>query len=257
MNNVLFAVIVLVLIVLTWQYLFRYSPLNTKPIGACTGVGSDQSCEYYYVHREHDDAAAAASLMNEITRRNEVLIEYITSKYDKSGVSGVDPDKGGRIDVVAGSELYPSEVNWEELQNSQVAGVSIREYLHERIHQLMTHYSQNRLYEISPLNKTGVTSYAEDKTTLILCLRHKTPNADGVYELHDINTMMFVVLHELAHMMNDRWGHDKESHFWTLFKFLLANAIECQIYAPIDYGYHPIVYCGLKLSYNPYYDPRL
>lgn len=256
MNNILFAVVVLFSLVLIWQYLFRYSPLNTRAVGACTGLGDGQTCEYYYVHREHDDTAAAAGLMNEITRRNNILLSYIKNKYDTTTASS-DPDKSGRIDVIPGSGLYPTDINWDELQNSQTAGVEIREYLHDRIHQLMINYDQDRLYEISPLNKTGVTSYAEDKTTLILCLRKKLPNKDGVYELHDINTMMFVVLHELSHMMNDRWGHDKASRFWTLFKFMLANAVECNVYKPIDYGTHPITYCGLKLSYNPYYDQRL
>ena len=259
MNNILFAVLILISVVLTWHYLFRYSPLNTRAVGACAGLGDGQTCEYYYVHREHNDSAAAAALMNEITTRNDKLLEYLKDKYDTTSAS-TNPDKSGRIDVVPSSGLYPSDlenVNWEQLQNSQTSGVEIREYLHERIHQLMTNYNTNRLYEISPLNKTGVTSYAEDKSTLILCLRKKTPNERGEYELHDINTMMFVVLHELAHMMNDRWGHDKESRFWTLFKFLLANAVECGVYKPIDYSYHPITYCGLRLSYNPYYDARL
>lgn len=260
MNNILFGVLIFICLVLTWHYLFRYGPLNTKPIGACTGVGLGQSCEYYYVHREHNDAAAAAALMNEITERNDKLIEYLKNKYDTTQASPSDPDKSGRIDIVPGSALYPAaldNVNWESLQNSQTSGIEIREYLHERIHQLMMNYNTNRLYEISPLNKTGVTSYAEDKSTLILCLRKKTPNAAGEYELHDINTMMFVVLHELAHMMNNRWGHDKESRFWTLFKFLLANAVEIGVYKPVNYSYHPITYCGLRLSYNPYFDTRL
>jgi hypothetical protein len=258
MDNVLFAVLVVIAIVLLWHFLFRFGPLNTKPVGACTGLGKDQNCEYYYVHREHNDAAAAAALMNEITSRNDKLINHIKNKYDITNASN-DPDKSSRIDVVPGTAMYSlsDDINWEQLQNSHTAGVEIREYLQERIHQLIQNYDQNRLYEISPLNKTGVTSYAEDKTKLILCLRKKTPNDRGEYELHDINTMMFVVLHELAHMMNNRWGHDKESRFWTLFKFLLANAVEINVYTPVHYGNHPITYCGLRLTYNPYFDSRL
>jgi hypothetical protein len=57
--------------------------------------------------------------------------------------------------------------------------------------------------------------------------------------------------------MNDKMNHSEESGFWPLFKFMLVNAVDCGIYTPIDYAAHPVVYCGLKLSYNPYYDSRL
>jgi len=68
---------------------------------------------------------------------------------------------------------------------------------------------------------------------------------------------MFVVVHELAHMMNDLWGHSEQSNFWYLFKFLLLNAVEIDIYKPVNYAVKPIVYCGLKLTYNPLFDNNL
>ena len=80
---------------------------------------------------------------------------------------------------------------------------------------------------------------------------------EGKNKLHDINTMMFVVIHELAHIMNNRWGHTKSSNFWELFKFMLINGIEIGIYEPINYAIDPIVYCGLEITYNPIYDTNI
>ena len=66
-------------------------------------------------------------------------------------------------------------------------------------------------------------------------------------------TLMFVVLHELTHMMNNKWDHHLD--FWLLFKFLLTNAADIGIYSPVNYKIYPINYCGLDLYYNPYFDP--
>jgi hypothetical protein len=121
--------------------------------------------------------------------------------------------------------------------------------------QLISNYNSDEIYEISPLNKQGLTSYTENKKVLILCLRRKAADLAGHHPLHDINTMMFVVLHELTHMMNSTWDHHYD--FWQLFKFVLENAVEAGVYTPVDYSRAPIVYCGLRLSYNPLYDPRL
>ena len=252
-KNILLAFIIICSLILLYTGWFKYSVMNTRPIGICTNA---TGCETYYVHREHSDPEAAAKLLEQITERNDTLIKYLRNKYETTS-STADPDKSGKIDIVHGSELYPDSITYSSLYESTMSNISIREYLHERIEQLISHYSQNRLYEISPLNSSGVTSYSEDKKKLILCLRKKVPNEQGVYELHDINTMMFVVLHELAHMCNDQWGHSKESNFWVLFKFLLVNSVECGIYEPVNYGPTPIVYCGLPLTYNPYYDSRL
>lgn len=80
---------------------------------------------------------------------------------------------------------------------------------------------------------------------MVFCLRHKNG------KLHDINTIMFVVLHEITHMLNDRWGH--EVYFWQLFRVVLTDAVECGIYVPIDYSIAPQKYCGMTITQNPYF----
>ena len=64
------------------------------------------------------------------------------------------------------------------------------------------------------------TSYTINKgEEMHVCLREK----DKHTKLHDMNTLMFVVLHELAHVMSDSVGHNKE--FKDNFKFILNKAM--------------------------------
>jgi hypothetical protein len=107
----------------------------------------------------------------------------------------------------------------------------------KKVQRLIRGYNENSIWEIHPRNLFGFTSYTENKgEQLVFCLRK--PNG----ELHDINTMMFVGLHELSHIMNDEWGHKPK--FWHIFRFVLDNAVECGIYQPVNYAQNPITYCG-------------
>ena len=68
----------------------------------------------------------------------------------------------------------------------------------------------------------------------------------------DENTLTFVAIHELSHVMTESVGHKKE--FWENFKFLLKNAVNMGIYKPVDYKKNPQPYCGMDITDNPYYD---
>jgi hypothetical protein len=246
MDRLTIACIIFCLLILVYinRDTIKYGTWNTKMVSVHD--------EEYKVHRAHSDSMAAARLLSEINKRNETLISQLQKKYISSIVqSSTDNMKNNRIDVIPATEMYSASHDVVELMNSP----RYKEYLQERILQLTHNYSSKRMYEISPLNTGENTSYTEDKRTLVFCLRHKTPNSLGEYELHDINTMMFVVLHELSHMMNNTWDHHLD--FWILFKFLLMNAVECGIYTPVNYELHPINYCGLMLRYNPLYDNKI
>jgi hypothetical protein len=209
-------------------------------------------CESYFVHRQHHNPRDAAKVLEQVTNRSKRFIDHLKSKYigPQFAGAGIDPDKANRIDVIGGSELY----NSDDIVSTMHA-ILTPEYVQERVTQLMNNYDSDKVYEISPLNKEGNTSYTEDKARLVLCLREKEKNLNGEHELHDINTIMFVVLHELSHMMNKEWGHPEG--FWVLFKFMLLNAVEADVYQPVNYSLYPIRYCGLLLTYNPIFDPRL
>ena len=116
----------------------------------------------------------------------------------------------------------------------------------EQSYMLRKNYEKNNIYEISPHNISGQTSFLRNKSILVLCLRRKDTG-----ELHDVNTIMYVILHELAHMINKEWGH--KQLFWDKFHFLLQEAVDIGIYTPVDYSKKPMTYCGLKIQYSPLY----
>lgn len=236
-RQLLTAVALILLLVIFYHCYYKYSHLNTHRIVSCPS----NRCEAYNVHRHHADQREAARIMGEVTSRNAKLIEHLREKYIPGFNPSMESIKNNHIDVIGSTGIYDGKLD--------------NEYLQERVTQLLSKYNSRDIYEISPLNSSGVTSYTQDKETLILCLRKKEKNQSGANELHDINTIMFVVVHELSHMMNDRWGHDVD--FWILFKFMLENAVECGVYSPVDYSSHPILYCGLLLTYNPIFDPNL
>ena len=68
----------------------------------------------------------------------------------------------------------------------------------------------------------------------------------------DVNTLTFVAIHELAHIMTVSEGHKQD--FWRNFKFLLEQAKDAQLYRPEDYKRKPKDYCGMTITDNPYYD---
>ena len=234
----------IVCVLLILYFVFKYSYLNTTTVNF---AGTP-----YKVHNVHHNKEQAAQILSEIIKRNKILIEHLKLKYNVSNFTGMDPAKANRIDVI------PSSGDDEEdaIKENIPFLMSDMNYLGERVMQLQERYNINNISEISPLNPSGSTSYTENKgEKLVLCLRNKIPDKDGIYEFHDINLIMFVVLHELTHVMNDRWGH--LSQFWQLFRVVLRNAVECGIYQPVDYRNNNKDYCGMKITYNPLYDNEM
>ena len=92
------------------------------------------------------------------------------------------------------------------------------------------------------------TSYSENKgQRIVVCLRDKLKKPD--YPLIDINTIMFVMLHEMAHLMTETIGHTPE--FWENFKRILHDAVKIGIYTPVNYARQPTPYCGMTITDSP------
>jgi predicted metal-dependent hydrolase len=86
------------------------------------------------------------------------------------------------------------------------------------------------------------TSYTINKgEKIVICLRSKFLN-----ELHDINTIMYVVIHELAHVGCPEYGHTPL--FKKIFIFLLKESHKINIYTPVDYRKKPQDYCGMTIN---------
>jgi len=92
------------------------------------------------------------------------------------------------------------------------------------------------------------TSYSVNKgEKIIFCIRQK----DEKESLVDENTITFVAIHELAHIMTESIGHTQE--FWDNFKRLLNESVDNKIYNKVDYSKNPEEYCGIKVSDSPLY----
>ena len=116
-----------------------------------------------------------------------------------------------------------------------------------RVKRLIEGFNPKKISETLPTSE--LTAYSENKGEKIaFCLNTKK---DG-NKLIDINTLTFVALHELSHIMTESIGHKQE--FWQNFKFLLTNAKAANIYQPIDYKKKQQEYCGMTINDNPYYD---
>lgn len=89
------------------------------------------------------------------------------------------------------------------------------------------------------------TSFTVNKEEMMLCL---TPRS-GAEKLYDINKLMFVALHELAHVGSKSYGHGKE--FVMLFIYLLKKGIDLDVYDYVNYHKEPEEYCGISLNTTP------
>jgi predicted metal-dependent hydrolase len=118
----------------------------------------------------------------------------------------------------------------------------------ENVKRLVENFNPTTIKETLPTSE--YTAYSENKgEKLAFCLNKKKQNNDN---LIDSNTLTFVAIHEVAHIMTASVGHTEE--FWNNFKFLLENAVELKIYTPVDYKKEPENYCGMDITDNPYYD---
>jgi hypothetical protein len=87
------------------------------------------------------------------------------------------------------------------------------------------------------------TSFSVNKgEELSFCVRDKG-NGNNV---HDLNLLMFVTLHELAHVISESIGHGSE--FVENFSWIIRQAIKCGIYIKEDFSRNPKMYCGVKIT---------
>ena len=125
-----------------------------------------------------------------------------------------------------------SIVSWCLLNNYPTNEISKR---------LEYNWKHVQMYET---NFRDQVAYVVDKNrSFYLCGSTPTGNTE------DANTMRFVVLHELAHMMSESYGHNDE--FLTNFRKILSVAVKLKIYTPVNYSKYPVKYCGTTITQSP------
>lgn len=111
---------------------------------------------------------------------------------------------------------------------------------------LKSHYSKGSLSEAAVDSR--YTTFTIDKQDIHICLRtrdtHETP--------YDTNLLMYVMLHELAHMANSEYYYDERAQhgprFKHLFKTLTQESINIGIYQYENYSQAPKEYCGITIN---------
>jgi hypothetical protein len=121
-----------------------------------------------------------------------------------------------------------------------------------QVRQWITNFqpSPERFLEATP--DAEHTSYSVNKGEKIhLCLRQRQGQNETLMEE---NVMVFVALHEMAHVVTPSLGHDPE--FWNNFGWLLKQAEANGIYHYQDFKSRPVAYCGMHITDAPAYDPK-
>jgi hypothetical protein len=174
--------------------------------------------------------------------------------------------------IISGNELFLQYKNsktnnkkygYQEQYSNSTEAVELLAKLHQNMSRFVSELEQkypndkkvkrlvhgfNRVEIEEAPDEKDSTSYTINKGDLMaLCLREKKPSNP----LHDYNTMLFVIIHEMSHIMSVSEGHNAE--FIENFKFLLKEASNMKYYIPVNYKQNPIEYCGLKVTNNPYY----
>lgn len=111
--------------------------------------------------------------------------------------------------------------------------------------------SANRLasrFKNTELRETGIfefnTAYTLNKGKEIrICLDR------GGKDKLDVNLIMFVLLHEMAHVMSETYGHNRE--FIENMDIIVKTAVKIGIYMPTDFSAFPGRYCGSNITSSP------
>lgn len=119
------------------------------------------------------------------------------------------------------------------------------------VKRMLKNYNPDTIFENNPKNGEDTSFVVNKGKKFGICLRGKKTNKG---KIHDMNTIKFVILHELSHLGTISYGHKYE--FWSFFKFNIIQAYEAGLYYPVNYMNNPINYCGLDIIYSPYYNPR-
>jgi hypothetical protein len=117
----------------------------------------------------------------------------------------------------------------------------------DNVKRLVKNFRPEKVSETLPTSE--YTAYSENKGEKLAFCVNTTKKGN---QLIDENTLTFVALHELSHIMTESVGHKDE--FWNNFRFLIDEAQKIKVYNPEDYKIKPKEYCGMTINDNPHFD---
>jgi hypothetical protein len=130
--------------------------------------------------------------------------------------------------------------------------IRLSDYMYDKKDTIYNEYSEyitrlgSKIKYVDIQESTAVsmyTSYSVNKgEQIIFCLREKSFSGN----LHDVNLVMYVALHEIAHIACPEYGHTEL--FKKIFAFFVLVAIDIGIYKKIYFNDDPVNYCGLTIT---------
>jgi len=178
-------------------------------------------CGYIYVEGLNNEVIYVKSTLD----NNEYLVRNLEDKLDAANLMAQMKKRLLKL------QTYLEEYHSDE----------------KRVKRFIKKFNPDNITESTKNNK--YTSYSINKgEKIVFCIRSR----DDQEKLIDINTLMFVALHELAHIMTVSIGHTEE--FWNNFKFILNKATAVNVYSAINYSKNPQKYCGITITDSPLYN---
>lgn len=193
------------------------------------------------------------------------MLAYLSRMF--SGTSGTTA-AGDQVDIVSSIDDRTYRVNNTELKvdvantiallrrNVLLLILRIREYekgtvataKHRMYLKRISDRIQTTVFLENPVKKPrlDVTSYNVNKgDQIFLCMvDYRRNNGDGKLRLFSLNTLFYVVLHEVSHIGSGEWGHGTE--FDECFTYLLSHASRLNLYS--KYLIED-TYCGLDMKF--------
>lgn len=180
-----------------------------------------------------------------------VLIYVFMFNNNNSDLTLMEGSNGNKILVRDSEDKFESALllnnlinNMYSLRNLLIQNIEYYPEYMKYILLLKKNFNRNRtkIYENS--HNSSHTSYSINKgEEFVFCLRCKK-----THNLHTLNLLTYVAVHEMAHAGCPEIGHTKL--FNKIFRFFLEEARKFGIYRYEDYSSSPVEYCGLKLYTN-------
>jgi predicted metal-dependent hydrolase len=136
-------------------------------------------------------------------------------------------------------------INMNKLKNHLIENKNKFPDYDQYIDQLERHMRHSKISESD--GNTVYTSYTVNKgEEIVFCIRSRSLRRPNT--IHNENLLMYVAIHELAHVACPERGHTPL--FKKIFGFFIQESISIEIYTYEDYGRKPVEYCGMEVTDN-------
>lgn len=129
----------------------------------------------------------------------------------------------------------------------------VRHLMQHMLHSFPADKAVRRLRRFDPSDVVEIASkdkraaYMMNKgEQMSLCLYPNNRGGKINEEPYDHNILMYVSMHELAHVMTETNGHD--DMFYKNFALLLREAMSIGLYVKHDFMKNPVDYCGVTIQ---------